>query len=177
MSNTFENITGQGRTIAAASDELAKAGLLLEQEKNPEQQPGPGPVQENAAAHLGSCIDHFIDDCQPRAYGPGVSRYPGAFKILREVFAPVMGLGGKKTPQEASATGARVLDRIVWCLSHQQELVDLAAHQKGLDSLSEGARADTATGRMRRGTAEATVRKASEGSFVSTMTAEVVRRW
>jgi Domain of unknown function (DUF4157) len=137
MSKAFENISGQGRTIAAAGDELAKAGLLLEQEKDPAQQQALGRVQENAAARLGSCIDHFIDDCQPRTYAAGVARYPGAFTILREVFAPIMGLGGKKAPQDASAAGAKVLDRIVWCLSHQQELVDLAARKRGLDSLSE----------------------------------------
>ncbi|HKE14423.1 MAG TPA: DUF4157 domain-containing protein [Kofleriaceae bacterium] len=135
MSNAFASIKAQGESIATTSEELAKAGILLEHEKDPEQRRALARVQDNAASGLGTRIDHFIDDCEPHGYGVGAAYFPGAYKILREVFAPIMGLRGKKTPADAATAGAAVLDRIVWCLNHQKELLDLSAHQKGLDAL------------------------------------------
>jgi hypothetical protein len=130
MSIAFENIQERGKAIAESSDELYRCGEILSKEKDPEQVAALGKVEENLVRGLGRSIDSFINDCQPRGYAAGVARYPGAYKILREVFQPIMGLKGRSDQDGVVAAAALVIEKIVWCLSNASELVSLAARKK-----------------------------------------------
>ncbi len=130
MSRVFKNIQDQGQSMATKSDELYRGGELVAHEKDPEQLVALTKVQQNLARSLGRSIDYFISDCQPHSYAAGAAKYPGAYKILREVFAPIMGLKGRDKPEEVATAAALVLEKITWCLQHAGDLLNMAAHKK-----------------------------------------------
>lgn len=123
MNMAFETMNDAARNIGFEANTLAKAGLLLASEKNPQQIRALSAIQTEYAVRLGYTIDDFLDDCKPTGYGPGAAFKPGAYEVLRPVFAPLLPLKGAQTPQAAAAAAIAVLQKIGWCLDHAQELL------------------------------------------------------
>ena len=132
MRVAYETIQRDGESIARSADELAKAGMLRQNEKDPEKAAALAQVEARFISQLGSSIDYFIDDCQPRGFEPGVARYPGAYTIFQEVFSPVKKHKGAKT-LETVTEGAKVaLERITWSMAHAGELITASARRQHL---------------------------------------------
>jgi hypothetical protein len=132
MRLAYETIQRDGESIARCADDLAKAGMLRQDEKDPEKAAALHRVETMLTAQLGAAIDYFIDDCKPHGFEAGVARYPGAYTILREVFAPVMMHRGAKTPEAVTEAARVALERITWSMAHAGELVLASAKQQGL---------------------------------------------
>jgi hypothetical protein len=134
MRLAYETIQRDGENIARAANDLAKAGLLRQDEKDPEKAEALRRVETSLVAQLGAAVDYFIDDCKPRGVedGAGLARYPGGYDILREVFAPVAKHKGAKTPETVTEAARVALERITWSLAHAGELITASARRRGL---------------------------------------------
>jgi hypothetical protein len=137
MRVAYETIQRDGEGIARVADDLAKAGLLRQDEKDPEKAEALRRVESSLVVQLGAAVDYFIDDCKPHGVedGPGLARYPGDYDILREVFAPVMKHKGAKTPEAVTEAARVALDRITWSMAHAGELITASARRRKLDAV------------------------------------------
>jgi hypothetical protein len=132
MRLAYETIQRDGESIARTADELAKAGMLRQNEKDPEKATALQRVETTLIAQLGAAVDYFIDDCKPRGVEAGVARYPGAYTVLREVFAPVMPHKGAKTLETVTEAARVALERITWSMAHAGELITASARRRNL---------------------------------------------
>jgi hypothetical protein len=123
MTKAFETMADAAKSISRGGAELAKAGLLLGAERDPNQQAALAKVEADNARMLGGSIDFFLEKCEPTGYGPGAAYKPGAFTELRPVFKPLLKLKGAKTPREAAEAAKVVLKTIRWCFDHAPELI------------------------------------------------------
>jgi hypothetical protein len=132
MRLAYETIPRDGESIERGADDLAKAGMLRQNEKDPEKALALQHVETMLTAQLGAAVDYFIDDCKPHGFEAGVAGYPGAYTILRDVFEPVMKHKGART-LEAVTEGARVaLERITWSMAHAGDLITASAAKRNL---------------------------------------------
>jgi hypothetical protein len=132
MRLAYETIQRDGESIARCADDLAKAGMLRESEKDPEKAAALQHVETTLIAQLGGAVDYFIDDCKPHGFEAGVARYPGAYTILREVFAPVMRHKGAKTLEAVTEAARVALERITWSMAHAGDLIMASAKRQNL---------------------------------------------
>jgi hypothetical protein len=132
MRLAYETIQRDGESIARCADDLAKAGMLRESEKDPEKAAALQHVETTLIAQLGGAVDYFIDDCKPHGFEAGVARYPGAYTILREVFAPVMKHKGAKTLEAVTEAARVALERITWSMAHAGDLIMASAKRQNL---------------------------------------------
>ena len=123
MHQALRAVQRDGDTIAQKADALAKTGLLLQEERDPEKAAALKHFETNLAVDLGEDVDYFIDDCQPHGVGTAFLKYPGNWEILREAFAPVMRHRGARSVEAAIAAGNVALDRITWVFAHAGDLV------------------------------------------------------
>jgi hypothetical protein len=137
MRLAYETIQRDGEAIARGADELAKVGLLRQSEKDPEKAAALQRVEATLIAQLGASVDYFIDDCKPKSSEAGVAKYPGAYTILQEVFAPVMKHRRARTLEAVTEAAKVALDRITWSMAHASELITASARRKHLGDVEQ----------------------------------------
>lgn len=124
MEAAFEALNDAGRQISHDASELAKAGLLLEGERDPGQRRALQSIVTADAQGLGAAVDDFLEDCNPVGYGPGAAYKPGAYVSLRAQFAPLASLAGAHTPDTAAAAAIAVMEKLSWCFKHARDLLN-----------------------------------------------------
>jgi ABC-type phosphate transport system substrate-binding protein len=122
MNLAFEAMAEAGRTIVEDGTALTKAGYLAAAEKDPAQHKALANVEQQNAIKLAASVDAFLERCRPTAYGAGAAYRPGAYAVLRPVFAPLLRRVGASTPSAAATAATDVLAAIRWCFEHAQEL-------------------------------------------------------
>jgi hypothetical protein len=123
ISEAYQALTMHGDSIARAADELVKAQLLAQAEKDPAKADSLKRVGDTITRELAGSVDSLIADCGPVSMEAGMARKPGAYPILREVFAPLRAHRGAKTPQAAAVAGALALEKIAWARVHAADIV------------------------------------------------------
>ncbi len=135
MGEAFKTIQRDGAAIAVTADKLARVKDLMQAEQNPEQQQDLKRVHDNLVHELAGDVDRLIGDCGPRERESGMAQYPGAWKILLEVFAPLRAHKGAKTEEQAVAAATVALERVSWALSHAGDLEIASAGNHSLKDL------------------------------------------
>jgi hypothetical protein len=142
MRVTFDHMQNKGASIALGTDSLARAGMLLHEEKDPMKSAALKAVEEEQAIRLGGLIDSFLDDCKEKGEGHGwgnenVARFPGNYTILAEAFAPLQSLRGRRTGPAVAEAAAKVLEKITWCFQNAADIIVASAKGKHLHDLEE----------------------------------------
>ena len=135
MRMAFDTIQRDGSAIAVSADKLAKVGALMQEESDPEKAADLKRAHDVLVERLGNDVDYFISDCSPRGFEAGVARYPGAYSIFRELFAPVVRHKGSKGEQGVVLAAKTALERITWALGHAADLIVASAKQQHLGDL------------------------------------------
>ena len=94
------------------------------------------------AINLGHTIAYVLDGGKPVGYGPVAVYKPGAYEVLRPVFAPLLPLMGAQTPQATATAAIAVLKKIHWCIDHAQELLREASGLPAKEGGTEEHKAD-----------------------------------
>ena len=142
MRVTFDHMQNKGASIALGTESLARAGMLLHEEKDPMKSAALKAVEEEQAIRLGGLIDSFLDDCKPEGKGHGwgnenVARFPGNYTILAEAFAPLQSLRGRRTGPAVAEAAAKVLEKITWCFQNAADIIVASAKGKHLQDVEE----------------------------------------
>lgn len=132
MRLAFDTLQRYGETIAGLADKVEKANALLKREMDPEQAADLTRVRQRLTTDLTESIDYLLDDCGPHSYGAGVARYPGAHRVLAELFAPL-----KKyrhaSPDTVMEGAAEALKKVTWALGHASELAAGEVRRQSID--------------------------------------------
>jgi len=137
MRLAFETLQRHGTVIAQTSDKLAKVGMLMHEEKDPDQAADLKRVHDVLVHQLEGDVASCISDCGPRGFEPGIARYPGAYSILLEAMAPLLKHKGARGEQAVTLAAKVALERITWSLSHAGDLVVASARQQHLQDLEK----------------------------------------
>jgi hypothetical protein len=144
MREAFEYMQDHGGTMARAAERLARAGLLLQEERDPLKARALAEVQTQNSQMLATVMDDFLQHSVPggkdMGFGQsGIASYPGNYSILAEVFAPLQGLRGIKSGPALAAAAKAVLEKITWCLTHAGEIVVASTKRQHLRDVEEAA--------------------------------------
>lgn len=137
MREAYEVLTMHGDSIARSADELAKAQLLAQGEKDSVKLESLKRVEDALARDLASSVDSLLADCGPVVMEAGMARKPGAYPILREVFAPLKAHRGAKSSQAAAAAGALALEKLVWARLHAADIVLESTRNRDLHAVEK----------------------------------------
>jgi hypothetical protein len=139
LGQAYETLAMHGDAIAHSADDLAKAQILTQQEKDPAKQEALHRVAASLVHNLASSVDSLVSDCGPVGMEAGVARKPGAYPILRELFAPLKTHRDAKTPQAAAAAARLALEKIVWARVHAADIVVESTRNRDLHAVEEDA--------------------------------------
>ena len=139
-----------GGFIEHAGDHLVAAGQLTQAEKDPEKKAALAQEEKSRGAKLGTVVDEFLDRCVtgPKAdHGVGtefLDHYPGNYGIVAEVFAPLLGMRGRRTGPEAANAAAAVLKAMAYCFQHGDSIARASVVGFNLAEMQEGEREEAA---------------------------------
>ena len=135
MLPALEALQRNGVAIATAADRVAKAGAMAAQEKDQPKAAALHEVLEVDARHLGAALDGLISDCAPTGAEAGVARHPGAYSLIREIFAPVAAFKGVRDRERVIDGAKLALARITFTLSHMGDVIVASTKNQHLPDL------------------------------------------
>jgi hypothetical protein len=135
MQPALEVLQRDAITIAMQADEVVKARALASTETDASRRAVLERVEQNSAAQLGGDVDHLISDLQPPDLGADMTRSPGRYQILRDAMAPVLLLGGTKTPDTALAAAHVAIERVRWTLERAPKVIEAQTKGRGLEDV------------------------------------------
>jgi hypothetical protein len=145
MLPALEALQRDGVAIATAADRVAKAGAMAAQEKDQQKAAALHEVLDVDARHLGAALDGLISDCAPTGAEAGVARHPGAYSLIREIFAPVARFKGVKDRERVIDGAKLALTRINFTLSHMGDVIVASTKNQHLTDLERSLRGKEAS--------------------------------
>ncbi len=142
----FQSVADSANTIAQRMEFLIKAGLMLEQEKDPEKRRLLGSVVKDATQSLDQGVNGFLAECENPGFSS--SSLPGINPHLRAALAPVLPLKSveAKSPEQALRKARAVLERIQWTFDNAEnifrESMGLEPRDLSHDRPDDGARGE-----------------------------------
>lgn len=142
LREVFEFMQSSGGGIARAADKFAGASILLQEEKDPIKVKPLADIQAENQQLLTTQIDWFLQHCLPGGKDMGWGQtggifWPGNVTILAEVFAPLQPLRNVKSGSALALAAAQIIERIVWCLTHANEIIVASTRHKHLHDVEE----------------------------------------
>jgi len=135
MLPALEALQRDGVALAGAADRVAKAGILAAQEKDHEQAQTLNKVLDVDFRYLSAALDGLISDCAPTGAEAGVAKHPGAYSLIREIFAPVTPYRGAKDHDTILAGTKLAIARVTFTLSHAGDVIVASTKNQHLPEL------------------------------------------